>query len=138
MMVKPLATVALITVPMAYAEGRAVSPSNVTLLCDVQTVEHLNCGGGLRAPNETPPDCRNFKSDRVVERRSKKVNLPRKQFHRGQFIYKDMIFDVGRTNIAYSTLPSVFTDAAGHSEDHGVCSVVTGNTAPSPRVKANK
>jgi len=49
-------------------------------------------------------------------------------------MYKDMIFDVDRTNITYSTLPSVFTDAAGHSEDHGVCSIATGNTALGPRV----
>ena len=106
---------------------------NVTLICHIKTIEHINCGGGLRPPNETPPDCTNFVSEHVVEEKDKKMTIPsRYLYYLGNQIRLSrsvaFLSSEGR-KIVYYMGPNLYTDAAGWSVDSGFCSILSGNGA---------
>lgn len=55
---------------VASSASAAPSRHQVVVACEVETVEHINCGGGLRAPDEPAPDCSKGDVERVIAKRS--------------------------------------------------------------------
>ncbi len=113
-----------VTICLAFSENATANQRKLTLICRVETVEHLICGGGLRPPNAPPPDCSKFIADRSLGIRTKKILVPLRSFRSDGSIYymKDgaIIGGDGR-RIFYRSFPNFYTDAAGSSNDEGRC-----------------
>jgi hypothetical protein len=134
----PVVTVWVAIVSYGAAASVIASKTGLTLHCYVQTVEHLNCGGGLRLPNEAPPDCQNFVSEHVVETNKQMIVLPNRYVRylrgSGQFSYRGMNFSREGEKIVFGTFPNMYTDAAGYSVDKGVCkSAIAGSAFQTAR-----
>lgn len=119
----PMSLVA-VTICLAFPQNATASQRKITLVCRVETVEHLNCGGGLRPPNAPAPDCSKFISNRSLGSRTKMILVPLRSFRSDGSVYymKDgaTIEGDGR-RIFYRSLPNLYTDAAGSSNDTGSC-----------------
>ena len=135
---RPRVMFSFVTVCATFANCSAYasvidSKTGLVLHCRIQTVEHLNCGGGLRVPNETPPDCRDFVSERVMGTNKQNIVLPNKYVRylqgSGRFSYHNMNFSREGEKIVFSTFPNMYTDAAGYSVDNGVCTKANGDGA---------
>jgi hypothetical protein len=106
--------------------------TNVTLICNIQTIEHLNCGGGLTVPGATPPDCTNFVSEHVVGKKRTKILVPSDRFFydrnniKMHFMTNDAMLNGDGRRITYETGRNLFSDAAGYSVDRGVCTITSG------------
>ena len=124
-----MAGIALASIVGTSASG-ATRGRNVTFRCNIQTLEHLNCGGGLRAPGAVPPDCKNFVSDRVTDSRFENIIVPSRHLHymndRIEFSKPVEFLSSENGGVVYRTYPNLYTDAAGYSVDSGVCSIVSG------------
>jgi hypothetical protein len=117
-------SLAAVTICLASSENATASKRTITLVCSVETVEHLNCGGGLRPLDAPPPDCSNFVANRSLGTRTEKILVPLRSFRGDGSVYyvKDgaTIEGDGR-RIFYRSLPNFYTDAAGSSNDAGSC-----------------
>jgi hypothetical protein len=132
-----IALMAVLTVALGINAGAlaASRARKVALLCNIKTIQHLNCGGGLRAPNSPPPDCTNFVSESVTGSRTEKISAPSNRFYlrNGKievdgpiFISPDVVLsDEGK--ISYESQRNLYSDAAGYSVDRGLCTIVSGN-----------
>jgi hypothetical protein len=129
-----LASIAFIVVASS-AKPRtsdATRSKNVTLICNIQTIEHLNCGGGLTVPGATPPDCTNFVSERVVGEKRTKISVPSDRIFYDRnniqmhYMTNDASLNGDGRRITYETGPNLFSDAAGYSVDRGVCTISSG------------
>lgn len=123
MRLTPMSLVA-VTICLAFSENATASQRKITLICRIETVEHLNFGGGLRPPNAAPPDCSNFIADRSLGSRTKKILVPARNFRNDGSVYyiKDgAIIEGDGRRIFYRSLPNLYTDAAGSSNDTGSC-----------------
>jgi hypothetical protein len=121
-----------VCVPLFGAEAKALRGTSALIVCEIQTVEHLSCPGGLPLANAPPPDCRNFVSEHVVASRSQKFVIPRAYLraHGGELqLPKNSTALDFQNGISYRSLvPDSYTDAAGYSVDSGTCSVISART----------
>lgn len=116
----------------AQAVDAAPLQHKVVVACEIETIEHINCGGGLRAPNEPPPDCSKGDVERSIAKRSMRLTLPSTDFvfRNGELGISDgehaIPITTDRGVIYYSSGLSFYTDAAGFSFERGTCSIVSG------------
>lgn len=113
-----------VAVYLAFSDNAVASQRRITLICRIETVEHLNCGGGLRPPNAAPPDCSNFITERSLGSRTEKILVPLRKFRNDGSVYyiKDgAIIEGDGRRISYRSFPNLYTDAAGSSNDTGIC-----------------
>ena len=117
-------SLAAVTICLASSGNATANKRMITLICRVETVEHLNCGGGLRPLDAPPPNCSNFVGNRSLGTRIEKILVPLRSFRGDGSVYyvKDgtTIEGNGR-RIFYRSLPNFYTDAAGSSNDTGSC-----------------
>lgn len=125
MRLTPMLLVA-VTICLAFSNEATASRRRITLICKIETVEHINCGGGLRPPNAAPPDCSDFIADRSLGSRTDKILVPLRNFRNDGSVYyvgDGAIVEGDRRLISYRSFPNLYTDAAGSSNDTGTCKV---------------
>ena len=100
----------------------------MTLICRIETVQHLICGGGLRAPNDLPPDCTNFMGERVIGHRVAQFDVKL-----SDLAAPTRMIEVGNmgarlrrrgTDFIYEAPPVPYTDGAGDAQEGGSCTVL--------------
>jgi hypothetical protein len=141
-----LLTALLVAICVNAPASGTTRTRNVTFLCHIETIEHLNCGGGLRAPDALPPDCTNFVAERVTGTRTSKISVPNDHltFKDGkvEFVHpffvprSDSFLRSDEGKVMYESSPRLYTDAAGYSVKRGTCSIMSDN-ARVRRIKAH-
>ncbi len=122
----------VMTMSAQLTAATAKVDNSVTLLCNIQTIQHLNCGGGLTVPGAPLPDCKNFVSETVLSKQRKKVSVPSDRFRydgnriQVHYVSTDAVLYSDGPKITYETSPNLYTDAAGYSVDRGVCNISSG------------